>query len=53
MENVYVHVYGKKETKPGRKMGHVTILGNDRIELNVKSRLVKEQIAIEAVTKST
>ncbi len=26
IENAFVHLYGKKETKPGRKMGHVTIL---------------------------
>jgi 5-(carboxyamino)imidazole ribonucleotide synthase len=26
MDNVFVHLYGKKQTKPGRKMGHVTIL---------------------------
>jgi len=26
MDNVFVHVYGKKQTKPGRKMGHVTRL---------------------------
>ena len=25
IENVFVHIYGKKETRPGRKMGHVTI----------------------------
>lgn len=33
MENTFVHLYGKKQTKPGRKMGHVTILDNDRQEL--------------------
>jgi 5-(carboxyamino)imidazole ribonucleotide synthase len=40
LENVYVHIYGKTETKPGRKMGHITILGNDRVELNMKSRQI-------------
>ncbi len=25
---VNVHVYGKKTTRPGRKMGHVTVLAN-------------------------
>jgi len=33
MDNVFVHLYGKKQTKPGRKMGHVTILSKDRIDL--------------------
>jgi 5-(carboxyamino)imidazole ribonucleotide synthase len=30
MENVFVHLYGKSKTKPGRKMGHVTILSNEK-----------------------
>ena len=50
MENVFVHIYGKHETKPGRKMGHVTLLGRDRIELNMKAKQVKEKIKI--VSKS-
>lgn len=33
IENAFVHLYGKKENRPGRKMGHVTILSQDRIEL--------------------
>jgi len=28
-KDVYVHLYGKKETRPGRKMGHCTILHED------------------------
>jgi 5-(carboxyamino)imidazole ribonucleotide synthase len=52
MENVYVHIYGKAETKPGRKMGHVTIMANDRIGLMMKAKLVKEKIAVEAGSKS-
>jgi 5-(carboxyamino)imidazole ribonucleotide synthase len=23
-----LHLYGKREARPGRKMGHVTVLGN-------------------------
>lgn len=26
--NVYIHMYGKKYTKPNKKLGHLTILGN-------------------------
>ncbi len=26
MDNTYIHLYGKTDVKPGRKMGHVTIL---------------------------
>jgi len=29
-EGVYIHLYGKKFTKPFRKMGHVTILNENR-----------------------
>ncbi len=28
-KNACVHLYGKHDTKPGRKMGHVTILGDE------------------------
>jgi len=48
MENVYVHVYGKSQTKPGRKMGHITILGSDRLTLLLKGKQVKEQISVQA-----
>jgi 5-(carboxyamino)imidazole ribonucleotide synthase len=46
MENVFIHIYGKHETKPGRKMGHVTLLGRDRIELNMKAKTVKDKIKV-------
>lgn len=28
-ENTYLHIYGKNKTIKGRKMGHITVLGND------------------------
>lgn len=33
IENAFVHLYGKKENRPGRKMGHVTLLSEDRSNL--------------------
>lgn len=27
---IFLHLYGKKKAKPGRKMGHVTFVGEDR-----------------------
>lgn len=45
---VYVHLYGKAETKPFRKMGHVTILGNNIEELKVKAKVIKETIKVKA-----
>lgn len=41
IENAFVHLYGKKITKPGRKMGHVTIISNERQELLHQSNKVK------------
>jgi 5-(carboxyamino)imidazole ribonucleotide synthase len=41
MENVFVHLYGKKETRPGRKMGHVTIVDNNKQELHYRAQRVK------------
>jgi 5-(carboxyamino)imidazole ribonucleotide synthase len=46
MENVFVHIYGKKQTKPGRKMGHVTILSRDKIDLIHAANKVKQTIRV-------
>ncbi len=48
MDNVFVHIYGKAQTKPGRKMGHVTILGKDKHDLIHKSHLVKNTLKVIA-----
>ena len=34
--NVHVHIYGKTESKPKRKMGHITFVGMDLDEYNEK-----------------
>ncbi len=41
MDNAFVHLYGKKQTRPGRKMGHVTILSKEKQDLLHKSNKVK------------
>ncbi|BAV08224.1 5-(carboxyamino)imidazole ribonucleotide synthase [Filimonas lacunae] len=46
MENVFVHLYGKTETKPGRKMGHVTIISNERIDLTYKAHKIKNTLKV-------
>jgi 5-(carboxyamino)imidazole ribonucleotide synthase len=51
MDNVFVHIYGKKETRPGRKMGHVTILSNERQELLHKANQVKHALKVEGRVK--
>tara|TARA_R110002051_G_scaffold321275_1_gene408511 strand:- start:467 stop:1621 length:1155 start_codon:yes stop_codon:yes gene_type:complete len=40
MEGVTPHIYGKKQTRPFRKMGHVTIVNNDI----AKARRIAEQV---------
>lgn len=42
MDGVYVHLYAKKESKPMRKMGHVTILGDTAAEARHKAERVKD-----------
>lgn len=44
IENAFVHLYGKKQTKPGRKMGHVTILSKDKQELLHQANKVKRTL---------
>lgn len=48
IENAFVHLYGKKETKPGRKMGHVTILSKEKQELLHRSNKVKRLLVAKA-----
>ena len=48
MDNVFVHIYGKKTTKAGRKMGHITILSNEKQELTHKAHTIKRTIKVIA-----
>lgn len=47
-EGVHVHLYGKKTTKPFRKMGHVTIVDTDLIRLKKKVNFVKETLKVKS-----
>lgn len=47
IENAFVHIYGKAQTKPGRKMGHVTVIGNDRSELTYKAHRIKHLLKVK------
>lgn len=42
---VHLHLYGKKEAKPGRKMGHFTVVGTDREELLCLAKNLFYQLA--------
>ena len=45
---VYVHLYGKANTKPFRKMGHVTIVDQDMESLRKKATFVKNTLKVVA-----
>lgn len=46
MPGTHVHLYGKKTTKPFRKMGHVTIVDPDVESLKKKVNFVKETLKV-------
>lgn len=48
IENVFVHIYGKKETKPGRKMGHITIVSKEKQELIHQANRIKQTVKVLA-----
>lgn len=46
MEGVTPHIYGKAQTRPFRKMGHVTIVNNDLAKARAIAEKVKETIQV-------
>ncbi|ARV09227.1 5-(carboxyamino)imidazole ribonucleotide synthase [Winogradskyella sp. PC-19] len=46
MDGVTPHIYGKKQTRPFRKMGHVTIIDNDINQARAIAQEVKETIQV-------
>jgi 5-(carboxyamino)imidazole ribonucleotide synthase len=46
MEGVTPHIYGKKETRPFRKMGHVTIVNKDLNQARKIAEEVKKTIEV-------
>lgn len=44
MEGVYVHLYGKKESKPMRKMGHITVIAPSLGEARSRAALVHQKV---------
>ena len=52
MENVFLHLYGKKETRPGRKMGHATILSPEKADLVYKAKAIKQKLRITSLQSS-
>ncbi|SMC64789.1 5-(carboxyamino)imidazole ribonucleotide synthase [Cellulophaga tyrosinoxydans] len=46
LEGVTPHIYGKKQTRPFRKMGHVTIVNKDIALARIIAQQVKETIKV-------
>ena len=44
--DVHVHLYGKRQTKPYRKMGHFTVLGADAKEVVARAEELKNCVKI-------
>ena len=46
--DAFVHIYGKQLTKPGRKMGHITILSKEKQELLFQANKIKNTLQVVA-----
>jgi 5-(carboxyamino)imidazole ribonucleotide synthase len=46
IDGVYIHLYGKKYTKPFRKMGHVTIVDQNREQAIEKARYIQQILKV-------
>ena len=42
--HIKLHLYGKKEARPGRKMGHLTALGESVVEVEKRVREARERL---------
>jgi len=48
MPGIHFHLYGKRQTKPYRKMGHVTIIGADIGQSILLGKQIKESVKVVA-----
>lgn len=46
-KGVYIHLYNKTHTKPKRKMGHITILGDSLEDIREKASLVRTHLGMK------
>lgn len=49
MPQTYVHLYGKTETRPGRKMGHINVIAESREELLEKLFKLKDSVKVKSL----
>ena len=52
LEGVYPHIYGKKITKPLRKMGHLNIVGDTKTEVLSKLDAIKNKLKVKTWNQS-
>ena len=48
VSGLHVHLYGKAETRPMRKMGHITLIGSDIDLLRQTAKQVKQQVTVRS-----
>jgi len=46
LEGTHMHIYGKKETRPYRKMGHVTLISDTLERAREKAAFIKENLRV-------
>ena len=49
INGVYIHLYGKKKTKPFRKMGHVTICDESMMIAKQKAKKVMAILKVKSI----
>ncbi|AFH49428.1 5-(carboxyamino)imidazole ribonucleotide synthase [Ignavibacterium album JCM 16511] len=45
-KNVHLHIYGKAESRIGRKMGHITLLGNELNTILSQAKKIEKKIIV-------
>lgn len=51
MKGVYPHIYGKNLTKPGRKMGHITVINKNLNQAKSKAREIQQILKVKSQPK--
>ena len=46
LDETYIHWYGKAETRPGRKMGHITVLADHEPALKAKIDQIRKAVRV-------
>jgi 5-(carboxyamino)imidazole ribonucleotide synthase len=44
--DVFIHMYGKTESRPNRKLGHVTVIANNFEKLLERAEFIKEEMKV-------